>query len=145
MGSGTAQKGESPKSVNYAVARSRKREATRKRIHQHVLHPIDTPSLTRDPLYHPTSPIDSTIGTARVTGSSLIIVVRCLSGIKGSLRRATPLARTSVRFRRACGELSRHSPRSGRGSDPRAYAALLRSSHVRIARFVSAGFSSMIQ
>jgi TonB family protein len=62
----TAQKDEVAKPVNYAEAKHLEREAARKRIHEHVLHPIDTPSLLRDPLFHPTSPIDSTIGSLKL-------------------------------------------------------------------------------
>jgi len=49
---------------DYAIARSQRRQADRERIHVHVLHPIDTPSLIRDPLSH---------RTAGVTGALMIL------------------------------------------------------------------------
>jgi protein TonB len=42
------------------------RTKRRTRIHAQVLHPIDTPRLLRDPLYHPSSPIDSTISIMKL-------------------------------------------------------------------------------
>ena len=73
MGSRTAQKASEPTPTNYAVAKSLQREAVRKRIHEQVLHPIDTPSLLRDPLYHPTSPIDSTIGSLKLLLTAIAV------------------------------------------------------------------------
>jgi TonB family protein len=52
--------------TNYARARSDARRDLRARIHAQVLHPIDTPRLLRDPLYHPSSPIDSTISILKL-------------------------------------------------------------------------------
>jgi TonB family protein len=45
----------------------------RKRIHEQVLHPIDTPSLLRDPLFHPSSPIDSTIGSLKLLFTAVAV------------------------------------------------------------------------
>ncbi|MCP4447155.1 MAG: energy transducer TonB [Myxococcales bacterium] len=73
MGSSTALKGSEPEHSSYALAKSRKRCAVRKRIHEQVLHPIDTPSLLRDPLYHPTSPIDSTIDTLKLVITAVAV------------------------------------------------------------------------
>ena len=103
MSSSTAQRGSDPKFVSYAVAKSRKRAAVRKRIHEHVLHPIDTPSLLRDPLYHPTSPIDSTIGTLKLILAAIavhgfiILVFASVNGFMGRNAGYTPPERVIVK------------------------------------------------
>ncbi len=74
---------------NYALHRSKKRQRTRAHIHAQVLHPIDTPNLLRDPLYHPSSPIDSTISilkllvAAAAIHGAIILVFSVVNGLMG--------------------------------------------------------------
>ncbi len=58
---------------SYRLARSAKRQRTRERIHAHVLHPIDTPALLRDPLFHPSSRIDSTITSLKLLATAVAV------------------------------------------------------------------------
>lgn len=62
----TSKKAVLSPATNYARDRSQARRGLRARIHAQVLHPIDTPTLLRDPLYHPSSPIDSTISILKL-------------------------------------------------------------------------------
>src|SRR5690348_9998040 len=58
-------------------ARARQRRlAARERIHNRVVHAIDTPQLLRDPLEHPTSALRSTFGVAR-----LLVIAALLHGL----------------------------------------------------------------
>ncbi len=59
----------------HAEKRAEKRRADRERIHNRVVHPIDTPRLTRDPLQRRESRLISTITTARLLVAATVIHV----------------------------------------------------------------------
>ncbi len=98
----STQKGEAAP-INYAEARHLEREAVRKRIHEQVLHPIDTPSLLRDPLFHPTSPLDSTIGSLKLLFAAIavhgfiILVFAAVNDLMGEQGAYKPPERVVVR------------------------------------------------
>ncbi len=75
--------------TSYAQGRSEARRERRARIHAQVLHPIDTPRLLRDPLYHPSSPIDSTISilklivAAAAIHGAIILVFSVVNDVMG--------------------------------------------------------------
>ncbi len=79
MESASSDSSEAPKkrapSLNYAESRRLHREVARKRIHEQVLHPIDTPSLLRDPLFHASSPIHKTIGSLKLLAAAVAVHV----------------------------------------------------------------------
>lgn len=97
-----ASKGENTSPKNYAESRRLKRDEVRKRIHEQVLHPIDTPSLLRDPLFHPSSPIDSTIGslklllTAVAVHGFIILVFAAVNDLMGEKGDYAPPERVVV-------------------------------------------------
>lgn len=102
MSGSIAPKDKPPVLINYAEARHLEREATRKRIHEHVLHPIDTPSLLRDPLFHPATPIHSTIGTFKLVLTALVVhgfivlVFAAVNDLMGEKSEYTPPERVIV-------------------------------------------------
>ncbi len=61
------------RNIGYAETRRQKRQVAREQIHAQVLHPIDTPSLLRDPLSHPGSPISGAIGTIKLLVAAVAI------------------------------------------------------------------------
>tara|TARA_R110002096_G_scaffold42143_4_gene113692 strand:+ start:121133 stop:122164 length:1032 start_codon:yes stop_codon:yes gene_type:complete len=101
--SASAPKNDAAKPGGYAESRRLEREAARQRIHEHVLHPIDTPSLLRDPLFHPTSPIDSTIGslkllfTAIAVHGCIILIFAAVNDLMGEKADFKPQERVTVR------------------------------------------------
>ncbi len=63
----------SNRDIGYAESRRQKRQFARERIHVQVLHPIDTPSLLRDPLSHPGSPISGAVATLKLVVAAVAI------------------------------------------------------------------------
>ncbi len=59
--------------ARFAAARNTKRQATRERIHERVVHPIDTPRLLRDPLERRDSRVLSAIAGIRLTVAAVVI------------------------------------------------------------------------
>lgn len=66
-----------PPGLESSAARARRRrQQSRERIHNRVVHAIDTPHLLRDPLERPSSALRSTLGFAR-----LLVVAALLHGL----------------------------------------------------------------
>ena len=64
---------------SYANERSEKRKRARDRIHAQVLHPIDTPSLLRDPLSHPGSRVRGTVDTIKLVAVAAFVHVMIIA------------------------------------------------------------------
>lgn len=69
----TSVRSVSPTFARFAATRNTKRQATRERIHERVVHPIDTPRLLRDPLDRHDSRALSALAAIRLAVAAVVI------------------------------------------------------------------------
>jgi periplasmic protein TonB len=100
----TPSQREPPNFARFSAARNARRQTTRERIHERVVHPIDTPRLLRDPLERRDSRTSSALAGVRLVVAALVIHAVLIVGfafvghLVGEQRTYHPPERLTVRI-----------------------------------------------